>query len=145
EKRRSLLLDRLKAENQVFRRYGRAIVKTRFGAEIEDGEGEIFRHLDACGNEPVFSAWIVIGLAEKRFKGKAEPVGGLPAGNKGIEVIEAAFCRETQGAAFRRIGVHIVKMREIRAVFQRAGQRQSMAFDGFDPVSGIGSGKREAE
>ena len=88
----------------------------------------------ACGfgNQRIVAAWLIVGGGKQ---GVVQRIGAhrrVTAQGETVEVIKGADIGERHVTAFRRSGVHIIKMGKINGVFRFADNRKAVTlFNGL--------------
>jgi hypothetical protein len=124
-------------EDHVVRRDRMPVVETRFRPQIEGGPGPVFRHFDALGHQSVLGEFLVGGRGHQRVIDQAGTRRGHAADSEGVQIVEGAERALGEAAALGGVGVDIVEMGEVRAVFRLAMHGEAVAARGF---RGLGLG-----
>ena len=114
-----------------------AVMPFRPRVETVGGRREIVRMLVGVGQQRVAGARLVGRLLHQRVVEQAaaetrEAGGRRALDDIGIEAVETAGCDCVERAALRRVGIDVIVVLEVVAVFRRADQRRS-----GQPVLGI--------
>ena len=96
--------------------------------------------LEALGDQAVGGVGLVGGAGEQAVVEQAEALRRLALEDEGVEAVEGlagAGAAEAHGAALRRVGVHVVEVREAVGVLEVAEGRDAVA---DDDLAGVGRG-----
>ena len=125
-KLRAQILGLFEAEDDILRCHRLAIGPFGLGAQPEGGFRNIVRVAHALGQKTVGGRQFLFRRFHQRIENQRKAGRRLPLGKQRIEGIEGARRRQAKGAAFRRLGVHIVEMIEAIGMFQFPDRRNPL-------------------
>ena len=91
------------------------VVPTGFGPHVEDHPRAVVRNFHGFRNESVLGKRLIVAGRKQGFN--RTRTGGVSFGYELMKTVKRPARGSSQGTAFRRIGIDIVKMLEIRAIF----------------------------
>ncbi len=120
---RVVFLQRVETENHIFRRHRLAVMPARIAAQLVGCRGEIVRVGNRFGDLAVFGGRFVEASGHKLVIDQRDAGRLLALVGNEIQAVESADRGEARGAALGRVGIHVIEMLEVGAVFRLADQR----------------------
>ncbi len=119
--RQPLFQQQVMTEQHVMRRHRGAVRKPRLGPHVEDHPILALGVFDALGQKAIaLGIGIRRHIAQQAFVHDRAQRAGPPLDGIGVHRIKGAEPRQGKLAALGRVGVHVIVVREVGAVFQIA-------------------------
>ncbi|MNM89464.1 hypothetical protein D3C81_1016960 [compost metagenome] len=117
---RCAVLDQgVEGEHHVFGVHRVAVMKTRFGAQVEAHPAVVRGFFDLAGDQAVLGERFIQALGHQGVVDQANVVGGYALVDERVEAVETAEAGLAKGAALGRVGVDVVEVLEAGRVFRR--------------------------
>ena len=124
--RRTLGLQRLEGEHDVFGRYRLPRMPARSLVEPECDDGVVIGNRHSVGEKPVVAGRLVVAGDNETIIGQTDVGGGQTRIVQRIDGVEGADPGKTHRSALRRIRIHVVEGREARRIPQRPKRREAV-------------------